>query len=98
MTAPPTMRLTKAVMLRTRRVSKKVNRFLFVGRMEKNVLQRAMQHKLETRIAIAQVAQLKIILGRLLSTDSRLSWHLFSPASFGSSAMLVLWSTLICMN
>ena len=71
MTAPPTMRLTKAVMLRTRRVSKKVNRFLFVGRMEKNVLQRAMQHKLETRIAIAQVAQLKIILGRLLSTESK---------------------------
>ena len=71
MTAPPTMRLTKAVMLRTRRVSKKVNRFLFVGRMEKNVLQRAMQHKLETRIAIAQVAQLKIILGRLLSTHSK---------------------------
>ena len=71
MTAPPTMRLTKAVMLRTRRVSKKVNRFLFVGRMEKKVLQRAMQHKLETRIAIAQVAQLKIILGRLLSTDSK---------------------------
>ena len=65
------MRLTKAVMLRTRRVSKKVNRFLFVGRMEKNVLQRAMQHKLETRIAIAQVAQLKIILGRLFSTDSK---------------------------
>ena len=71
MTAPPTMRLTKAVMLRTRRVSKKVNRFLFVGRMEKNVLQRAMQQKLETTIAIAQVAQLKIILGRLLSTDSK---------------------------
>ena len=37
---PPTQMFTASAMLRTRRVLKKVNRFLFVGRMERKKLER----------------------------------------------------------
>ena len=52
--------------------------FLFLGRMEKKKLERARQDKLETTIDTVQAAQLKIILGRLLSTDSTFA-HSSSP-------------------
>ena len=72
------MTFTTAVMLRTRTVSKYVSRFLFVGRMEKKKEESARQDKLETTILIVQAAQLKVILGSLLWTDSQ-NPHISSP-------------------
>ena len=78
--APLTKTLTKVATARTRAVSKWVNRFLFVGRIEKKKLQSARQEKFETITDIEQTNkfQLKIILDWVLSTDRELAADLAS--------------------
>ena len=56
------MTLTIAVRTKTRTVFNWVNRFLFEGRMEEKKLERARQHKLETKTEIVQRTPLEIML------------------------------------
>ena len=67
--------LTKAATARTRRVSKRMSRFLFVGRIEEKKLQRARQDRFAMTTEIIETTQFqsKTIPAKLLLTEVRLS-------------------------